>query len=105
MSLLQGREKVCYITGRVDNLHKHHIFSGPRRAASDKYGFWVWLTADIHNVRPESVHRNGWELRRRIQKDCERAFLKDHTMAEWMEMIGKNYLEEEEDEQVLLLAA
>lgn len=96
VSYLQGEERRCYLTGRVDNLHKHHIFGGPRRKMSDRNGFWVWLTAEWHNEAPYSVHRYGYELRRRIQRDCERKYLKNHTMAQWMALVGKNYLLEEE---------
>lgn len=95
VSLLQGREKVCYLTGRTDALHKHHIFGGPRRAVSDKHGLWVWLTAEWHNSAPYSVHRGGWEIRRRIQAECQKAYLEAHTMDEWMQLIGKDYIEEE----------
>nr|DAH29625.1 MAG TPA: hypothetical protein [Caudoviricetes sp.] len=66
---------------------------------SDKQGFWVWLTAEYHNAAPYSVHRNGYALRRKIQRDCENKYLETHTMAQWMELVGKNYLEEETHEQ------
>lgn len=39
-SIMQD-EKVCYITGRTDHLHKHHIFGGGRRKISEKWGLWI----------------------------------------------------------------
>lgn len=95
VSILQGREKVCYITGRTDGLHRHHIFGGQRRAISDKNGFWVWVVGEWHNLAPYSIHRNGWELRRKLQSECQKKYLESHTMEEWMELMGKNYMEGE----------
>ncbi len=96
VSLLQGKTKICYITGRTDGLHKHHIFGGPRRAISDKHGFWVWLRPEWHNVAPYSIHQGGWQLRRKLQDECQRKYLEAHTMAEWMALMGKNYLLEDD---------
>lgn len=45
-SIMQD-EKACYITGRTDHLHKHHIFGGGRRKISEKWGLWIWLTGGI----------------------------------------------------------
>ena len=43
-------EKRCYLTGAEVWLDKHHVFTGPRRKAADKWGCWVWLRADYHNM-------------------------------------------------------
>lgn len=59
VSVLQGKEKYCYITGREYGLHKHHIYYGTgNRAVSDKHGFWVWLIPELHNMSSEGIH-NG----------------------------------------------
>lgn len=94
-SILQS-ERVCYITGRTDQLHKHHIYGGPNRKVSDKNGFWVWLTYDFHNGNnPDAVHNNpnkGWDLK--LKQDCQGEYEKTHSRAEFKALIGRNYLED-----------
>lgn len=88
-SILQD-EKVCYITGRTDNLHCHHIFFGPNRKVSDCYGFWVYLTAELH-VGHEGAHHNH-DLDMRLKQDCQRKYEETHSRQEFMNLIGRNYL-------------
>ena len=47
----------CYVTHSRINLHKHHIFYGTaNRKKSEKWGCWVYLTAEIsQHVRPRST--------------------------------------------------
>lgn len=85
-------EKECYITGSTDNLHLHHIYPGTAlRKISDKYGFTVWLRADWHNMADYGVHFNK-ELDLHLKQECQRKFEETHTRAEFMKLIGKNYL-------------
>ena len=90
VNLLQDN-KQCYITGQVINLHRHHVFQGPRRKASEKWGCWVWLTAEMHNMSNKGVHFNR-ELDIRIKQDMQRAFEAKHGHDKFMEVFGKNYL-------------
>ena len=91
-SILQGDKKECYITGRTDNLHLHHIYFGTGlRKISDIYGFTVWLTAEYHNMSNKGVHFNR-QLDLKLKRDCQRKFEETHTRAEFMALIGKNYL-------------
>lgn len=93
ISVLQGREKECYVTGRTDRLHKHHIYFGTgNRAVSDKYGFWVWLIPELHNMSDEGIHNGNIELDLELKRECQRAFEEDHTRAEFIRLIGKSYL-------------
>ncbi len=89
VNLLQDK-KQCYITGQVINLHRHHVFQGSRRKASEKWGCWVWLTAEMHNMSNKGVHFNR-ELDMRKQ-DMQRAFEAKHGHDKFMEVFGKNYL-------------
>lgn len=92
-SVLQGKEKICYLTGRTDRLHKHHIYFGnPLRAISDKHGFWVWLIPELHNASGQGVHFNR-DLDLRLKRDCQAAYeALGHSRAEFIRLIGKNYL-------------
>lgn len=91
-SILQS-EKVCYITGRTDNLHKHHIYFGPDREKSEKNGFWVYLIGRLHNQSNEGVHCiNGHDLDIMLKQECQRKYEETHSREEFMALMGRNYL-------------
>lgn len=89
-SLLQN-EKKCYITGSIDNLHKHHVYMGANRQKADKWGCWVWLSADWHNMSNYGVHFNK-ELDLKLKKEMQEAFEKKYSHEKFMEVFHKNYL-------------
>lgn len=104
VSLLQGKEKFCYVTGAVRGLEKHHIFFGTGlRRISDRYGFWVYLTAEKHRGTAGVHGRDGHALDLRLKQDCQRRFEQTHSRAEFMQIIGRNYLDAEEKEEVATL--
>jgi len=88
--------KACYITGATTGLHKHHLYFGnPKRALSEKYGLWVYLRYDWHEVTPYSVHKDD-ALNRWFKRLGQRGFEKLHSRAEFMRLFGCNYLDEPE---------
>ena len=92
-SILQAN-KECYITGSTYNLHLHHIYAGSRRKISDREGFVVWLTGHYHNQSNDGVHgKNGHELDLKLKQDCQRKYEETHSREEFMQLIGKNYLD------------
>ncbi|WP_313528742.1 hypothetical protein [Anaerotignum sp.] len=95
VSILQGKEKICYLTGRDYDLRKHHIYFGVgMKDISDKHGFWVYLIPEHHNASNEAVHcKNGHKLDLRLKRECQAAFEKDHTREEFMKIVGRNYLD------------
>ena len=94
-SILQGKEKCCYITRLTDvPLHKHHIYFGTgHRELSDKNGLWVWLLPALHNQTAYGVHgRDGRALDLRLKKECQQKYEESHIREEFMQLIGRNYL-------------
>lgn len=90
-SILQD-EKKCYVTGAANvPLHKHHIYGGPNRGISEANGFYVYLTPKWHNMSNVGVHFNR-VLDEKLKKDCQRKFEETHTRAEFMALIGRDYL-------------
>ena len=86
-------EKVCYITGSIYNLHRHHIYAGGRRKISEEHGFWVYLTGALHNQSNDGVHgKNGHALDLKLKKDCQRKFEETHSREEFLAIIGRSYL-------------
>lgn len=83
--------KECYITGAVDGLHRHHVYQGARRKASDDWGCWVWLRADWHNLSNYGVHFNK-DLDSRLKQECQERFEALYGHDKFIEVFGKNYL-------------
>ena len=94
VSVLQGTAKECYITGRTDGLEKHHIYFGAgKRAISDRYGFWVWLTPELHRGTYGVHGRDGHDLDIQLKEECQRAFeAEGHSREEFRRLIGRSYL-------------
>lgn len=89
-SILQDCRE-CYITGATQGLHKHHIYFGSRRKASDRWGCWVWLSADWHNLSDYGVHFNK-DLDTRLKQACQERFETLYGNDKFIEVFGKNYI-------------
>lgn len=91
-SILQT-ERECFLTGAVDGLHRHHIFRGPRRPASEKWGCWVYLRWDLHNGSDYCVHKDK-KLELQLQQQCQERFEELYGHEKFMKVFGKNYRED-----------
>lgn len=86
-------DRECYVTGRTDNLHKHHCIHGKgRRPLSDKYGLWVYITGEYHNQSNKGIHTGNSELDLHIKQVAQRTFEEKHSHELFMEIFGENYL-------------
>ena len=78
VSVLQGKRKVCYVSGQKTDLQKHHIFHGEgRREVSDRHGFWVYLQAKYHSAALGGLHaypNSGLDLQ--LKRLCQREYEK-----------------------------
>lgn len=86
-SILQT-EKRCYLTGAERELDRHHVYSGPRRKAAEKWGCWVWLRHDVHM----ELHQHDPELERRIKRECQQRFEELYGHEKFVQVFGKSYL-------------
>lgn len=84
-------EKECYLTGANHHLHKHHIYGGRNRQKSEENGFWVYLREDWHNMSNYGVHFNK-VLDTFLKQTCQTEFEKTKSRAEFLKIIGRNYL-------------
>lgn len=83
--------KECYICGRTDWLERHHVFFGPFRKKSEKYGLVVYLCHWCHNEPPNGVHfnhKNDLKLKAEFQK----RFMNEHPEMDFIKEFGRNYL-------------
>lgn len=83
--------KECFMCHRTGDLHSHHIFGGPNRKWSEKYGLKIWLCPEHHNMSDNGVHFNK-ALDLQIKQIAQREFEDTYTHADFMRIFGKNYL-------------
>ena len=83
--------KECYVTGSQSNLHRHHVYGGSNRSNSEKYGCWIWLRADYHNMSDHGVHFDK-ELDLAIKQQTQVRFKAIWGRDRFMEVFGRNYL-------------
>lgn len=95
----------CWLCGRngtADPLDKHHIFGGAYRNKSEKYGLTVDLChCNCHLFGKKAAHNcreTMGELHRYGQKLAMQRY--GWTKEEFMLEFGKNYLDEDELEQL-----
>lgn len=101
-SILQEKNGCCYLCMKLDHdyrhhfvLHEHHVFGGANRSKSEAEGLKVYLCLQHHIDGPAAVHNNHDNMRL-VQQDAQRKYELTHTRKEFMELMGRNYLEEEE---------
>lgn len=91
-SIFQSR-KECWVCGTTNNLHLHHIYYGTsNRSISDKNGFTVYLCGYHHNLSNNGVHYNK-PLDLKLKRECQAKFEEEHSREEFMNLIGRNYLD------------
>ena len=84
-------QKRCYFCGKVVGLEIHHVFAGTaNRRISDRLGLWVYLCRECHTGKHGAQYDREKNLT--LKRDAQMAFEKTHTRAEWMNIIGRNYL-------------
>ena len=82
----------CYICGRTDWIERHHIFGAANRKKSEEHGFVVDLCHWCHNEPPDGAHHNR-ERSNQLKRMAQSKYEETHTRAEFMELIGRNYLD------------
>lgn len=90
-SIIQ-REKQCWICG-AKVVHDHHIFGGPNRHLSEKYGLKVWLCPK-HHTGLYGVHGRNQALMKKLRKTGQRAFERRYPDLDFLSIFGKNYSDE-----------
>lgn len=85
---------LCGANGAVDPLDVHHIFPGPFRQKSEKYGLVVPLCHYSCHIYGESaVHRNKASMLR-VKRYGQRKAMQEQgwTTEDFIREFGKNYL-------------
>lgn len=102
-SIINQDRGTCYLCIKLHNDYRywmnreeHHVYDGPNRQISEENGFKVKLCLPHHRTGPEAVHVKA-ENMRLIQRDVQREYEKTHTRKEFMDLIGRNFLEVEDE--------
>lgn len=82
--------KYCELCGTTQNLHHHHVFFGPNRKHSERYGLVAILCGSCH-TGPNGVHNNR-ELDLHFKRKYQTKFERKHSREVWMMIFGRNYL-------------
>ena len=89
--------KRCFLCGRngaADPLERHHIFGGPNRGKSEKYGLVVLLCGEeCHRNGPKSAHRRR-ETAAYLHRWGQRKWMEeqDGTEEDFRREFGRSYL-------------
>ena len=98
-SILDGdRNGICYMCNRGIPTEVHHIYFGAKnRKVSDRHGFIVHLCNDCHRGTNGVHGKYGYLVDTYLKKSCQLKYEETHTRQEFMDLIGRNYIEEDED--------
>jgi hypothetical protein len=84
--------ETCVITGckskGLYGVHIHHVFGGPNRSKSEKYGFIVPLRYDYHDMSDYGIHFNR-KMDLEYKKLCQEYWLANiGTKEEFIKIFG-----------------
>lgn len=84
---------LCGANGASDPLDRHHIFGGPYRKKSEKYGLVVYLCHNkCHIFGPNSAHQSK-ETTLLLHKYGQKVMMENYgwTTERFIREFGKNY--------------
>lgn len=93
VSKTEDGKPICYMCGRIHWIEWHHVFGGPDRKSSERYGLVVPLCHWCHNEPPNGVHHNREnmdKLRAAVQKLAMEHY--GWTVEEFREIFGRSYI-------------
>lgn len=88
-SIITPHGEYCFICGRRAT-EKHHIFGGPNRRLSEKYGLTVPLCHWCHNEPPNGVHFNR-EADLELKKLGQARFQSTYRDLDFLAIFGRRY--------------
>lgn len=91
-SVLTDDLEHCYLCGS-NVVAIHHVFFGPNRSKSEKYGFILPLHPRWHTESNDAVHRGNRKLDIQL-KQLAQTYYEEHigTRAEFIIEFGKSWL-------------
>lgn len=90
-SIIQKDMSKCFICGRPKNAI-HEIFYGVNRQKSIRYGCYVSLCNEHHNMSNYGVHLNR-KLDLKLKRIAQSKFEETHSREEFIKEFGKSWLD------------
>lgn len=84
-------EKQCFYCGAIRGLELHHVFFGPNRHLSTKYGCVIWLCQKHHQDHREGVHHNK-EMNEGLKMLFQRKLEEKMSREEFIRIFGRSWL-------------
>ena len=81
----------CLVCGYY-HTEAHHVFYGPYRNKSDKFGYLVPLCSKHHRDNKHGVHFNK-ELDNKLKRQFQKVYEVDHSRESFIKEFGRNYLD------------
>lgn len=95
------KNKECYLCRKYFDicndrgLHLHHVYEGwGNRRKSTEMNAVIWLCPEHHNMSDYGIHFNK-DVDLEVKQEVQRWYEEDHSREEFMELIGRNYLDDE----------
>ena len=83
------RTERCFLCGSYNGIQEHHIFGGPDRQVSEKYGLKVHLCYLCHG----HVHgKDGRAMMQHLHEIGQRAFEETYDREQFRKEFRKSYL-------------
>ena len=92
-SILSNANK-CYLCGTWSGIQTHHVYFGSARKISEANGFKVPLCRECHTGNDGAHFNIDKDIK--LKQICQKRFEQTHTRAEFMSLIHRNYLMEEQ---------
>ncbi len=85
--------RVCEICGSTLWIERHHVFNGPYRKKSEKFGAVADLCHFCHNEPPDGVHHNA-ENMQALKAKYQMMIMDKYgmTVTDFIKEFGKNYI-------------
>lgn len=92
MKSLLSNEKVCFVCGTTNDIHRHHIYGGlGRRSLSERDGCWIYLCAAHHNMSARGIHFDK-ELDMRVKALCQEKWEERYgSTQDFIRRFGRSY--------------
>lgn len=95
-SIIQEDREHCFLCGRNASadyfgLDEHHVFFGPYRKASEKYGLKVYLCHERCHLY--GVHKYA-DLNRKVQREVQKKAMQHYgwSIDDFRAIFGRSYL-------------
>ena len=62
----------CYLCGKYGPVEEHHVFSGPSRPISERYGFVVHICRNCHSLIHDS--EKGKDMKLHLHQEGQRIY-------------------------------